>query len=924
MALQYLFDPNKQFQDRSGVNAVNGFLRVYLNGTDDLATTYRNFNGGFNEPDIVFDTDGRAVVIVDDTKTYRLEVYSQTGVLQWTVENYKAQGGSGGGSGTTVSVEGTPSEIDVDENEVGGVKHFIVSLAENVKNAISSLTSAVNGLAISLGNKKERQLPVSLEGDATKTVTVVTQNENGEITVSYSPIAFPDWTSAITAATDLCEKLANKKTSFSGNETSDTFYPTLKAVVDYLDSRLQNLGGKKITNNGQPFTSDSQLPSSTPYYGQNINTDDYAFVQYTGFASRYTATVTGSSVAWYLDYEILLPVFTAEQQDAIDSGVTSTKVGDYDSHIANSTIHVTATDKSTWNGKQDALPTSGTPSSTYAINIRGNANTANRLIRAYVNKSSQTTKKWKKIATSAEFTGYVGASICFLYNHSGYVNELGLDSIVSVSIHSGSGGSLVGAAIKLYNFDSESSTQLLRIGNTNQYEVWVRVPTTDTNMLATVLNSYGDWTINTDDSQTGQLTDDEFNTYKVSNPSVGTSYTYNLARASTAGVGSSSVPVYVDSNGVAYPVTAVGVANGGTGATDAATARSNLGAQSTLPTSGTASSTFAINVSGSANTLPYGRASWNGPSQNGDKKVVRINPTEITYNDVMVTLDIYESVASVGDMFRGKLMIDLRINSNSTYVYNVSYIGKPLLYTTMLVKYDTNSHSAYVIFNKNNYNYASIKAVVMSAHGWNGTSAMSYVTTYNNPDIETTTQYTNVSITYNYICSVKAQVGSSKLPIYANADGSLSPMIIDEYYCWCQPTTQWTDVMENTVWYCQNQCNNEILGSTRRIELTSSHPSLCYLRVMLPELTGAGRYRFTLEFEIKNTSGNALTEAYGVLILVPPTGYSGDDILAECVYDSSGKPQNILMNQIHVPQLGQTTRHKLYVDGHTYRVVKTS
>lgn len=172
-------------------------------------------------------------------------------------------------------------------------------------------------------------------------------------------------------------------------------------------------------------------------------------------------------------------------------------------------------------------------------------------------------------------------------------------------------------------------------------------------------------------------------------------------------------------------------------------------------------------------------------------------------------------------------------------------------------------------------------------------------------------------------CLVQSQVGSTRLPIYVNADGTLSPINIDEYYCWAQPTLQWNDVMEVTLYNVQNQCNNEILGSVRSINLTSNHPSLCYLRVNLPELQGAGRYRFTLEFEITNSSGINVNDAYGVLILVPPTGYSGEEFLAECVYYSSGKPQSSVMNQFHVPQLGQTTRHKLYVDGHTYRVVKT-
>ena len=433
MSFSYLFDPNKQFQSLGGVNEVGGFLRVFLNGTDDAATTYKDFNGTLNEADIELDANGRAVVIVDNTKTYRLEVYNRLGGLMWTVSNFTAQGGSGGG-GTPVSVEGTEGEVYVDSYSSGGILHFVVSLAQTIKDTLTSLSSSVTYLASGLAGKKDRQavknffgsatktvtslsqdangeitpifddisypdysqrfenieneqsvdakviaaalndlnarldaiesegdnigdvtadsldaqklfiggIPVkfqqaakSLDGATDKTVTNISQDENGVITVTYSAIAFPDWTSAITAATDLCEKLANKKTTFSGFETNDTYYPTLKAVVDYLDGRLQNLGGKKITNNGQPFTNASQLPSSTPYYGQNINSDDYAYVQDTGLASRYTATVTGSTVAWSLDYEIAIPAFTAEQQAAIDSGANSTKIGNYDSHLAN-------------------------------------------------------------------------------------------------------------------------------------------------------------------------------------------------------------------------------------------------------------------------------------------------------------------------------------------------------------------------------------------------------------------------------------------------------------------------------------------------------------------------------------------------------------------------------------------------------------
>ena len=193
------------------------------------------------------------------------------------------------------------------------------NIGERIADAFDSQNLFERGVRV-----KVRQAAKSLDGATNKTVTNVSQDENGEITVTFSSISLSDY-----------EKTANKKTSVTGNEGSNTYYPTIKALVDYLDSRLQNLGGKKITNNGVPFTTASQLPTTTPYYGQNINNDDYAYVQDTGLASRYTATVTGSSVAWSLDYEIALPVFTEEQQAAINSGANSTKIGNYDSHLEN-------------------------------------------------------------------------------------------------------------------------------------------------------------------------------------------------------------------------------------------------------------------------------------------------------------------------------------------------------------------------------------------------------------------------------------------------------------------------------------------------------------------------------------------------------------------------------------------------------------
>ena len=231
MALSFLFDPNKQFQSLGGVNEVGGFLRVFLNGTDDRATTYKNFDGTLNEADIVLDTYGRAVVIVDDTKTYRIEVYNRLGGLMWTVSNYKARGGSGGGSGTPVSVEGTVGEIDVDENTEGGVKHFVVGLASTIKNAITALTMAVNGVANALNGKKDRQSPVSVSGGTTKTMTAIRQDEDGIFDVDFEDIEFPENVKML-----FRPSYSTAKNDYDGNKTDFLKVGGIVYMLDFVDN----------------------------------------------------------------------------------------------------------------------------------------------------------------------------------------------------------------------------------------------------------------------------------------------------------------------------------------------------------------------------------------------------------------------------------------------------------------------------------------------------------------------------------------------------------------------------------------------------------------------------------------------------------------------------------------------------------------
>lgn len=216
MSLSYLYDPNLQVQDKSGNNNVNGFLRVYIDNTDDRAVTYKDFNGTFNQADIRLDNNGRAVVIVDDTMTYRLEVYDRDGAMLWTQYPVKPSNtvinyGINNTYVMNADVRGTPDEIDVDSttDTQTGFKTFFIKLSSTVKDFLSFVSNTLTSHGDAIGNlqttvsnqgtaigslqngKKDKQQPKSFNGSATKTVKKVAQNENGEFTVEFEDIDLP-------------------------------------------------------------------------------------------------------------------------------------------------------------------------------------------------------------------------------------------------------------------------------------------------------------------------------------------------------------------------------------------------------------------------------------------------------------------------------------------------------------------------------------------------------------------------------------------------------------------------------------------------------------------------------------------------------------------------------------------------------------
>lgn len=125
MAFAYLIDPENQFMTKWGTINVDGFLRVFDAATDDPIVTYSDFHGTANPERIALDNNGRAVVIADSDRAYRLEVYDRYGSLMWTTSPLWCQASGGGVPGTDViSSDGS---VSVDKITVGSMTTFDLS-----------------------------------------------------------------------------------------------------------------------------------------------------------------------------------------------------------------------------------------------------------------------------------------------------------------------------------------------------------------------------------------------------------------------------------------------------------------------------------------------------------------------------------------------------------------------------------------------------------------------------------------------------------------------------------------------------------------------------------------------------------------------------------------------------------------------------
>lgn len=187
---------------------------------------------------------------------------------------------------------------------------------------------------------------------------------------------------------DSREAVANKKQSI--DPTSTTEYGSSKALADFVNSSVATntanfLGTISESSLGLDYTATNaqiELALNVHSWESAPTNNDYCFVsvndpQTTDVDEYRRFKFNDKTNLWGYEYTLNNSSFTQAQWDAINSGLTSSDRAAYNAavmllntHVGDGDIHVTAAQKTAWTAKQDALPKNGT---SYAIDISGYA-----------------------------------------------------------------------------------------------------------------------------------------------------------------------------------------------------------------------------------------------------------------------------------------------------------------------------------------------------------------------------------------------------------------------------------------------------------------------------------------------------------------------------------------------------------------------
>lgn len=194
----YLLGPTFQIENTEGRPLTGGWMEVYIHGTRNKYYCASDFDGTLHPFKIKLDSLGANVVLASPVHSYDIYVYNKFGSLVMSRYNVIPATGEGTYIGDIVTIDSPDNTVDV-STDSGTNWHISIKdtvdtlelLQNEVATAVTSINDRIDGIDLTLANKKDRQIALNFNGGATKTIKKITQNTNGVVNVEFEDIDLP-------------------------------------------------------------------------------------------------------------------------------------------------------------------------------------------------------------------------------------------------------------------------------------------------------------------------------------------------------------------------------------------------------------------------------------------------------------------------------------------------------------------------------------------------------------------------------------------------------------------------------------------------------------------------------------------------------------------------------------------------------------
>lgn len=197
----YLLNPMFQIENTKGVPATGGWLEVYIHGTRNKYYCAKDFDGTLHPFKIPLDGLGANIVLASPAHVYDVYAYNKYGSLIMSRYNIVPATGEGSVVKDVVTITSNDGTVDISTSDQTNwdlsIKDTADQVAQNtsdisdIKDDIEDINDDIDDINTALDGKKNIQNPYSASGSVTKTITNISQDANGKITVTYSDIDLP-------------------------------------------------------------------------------------------------------------------------------------------------------------------------------------------------------------------------------------------------------------------------------------------------------------------------------------------------------------------------------------------------------------------------------------------------------------------------------------------------------------------------------------------------------------------------------------------------------------------------------------------------------------------------------------------------------------------------------------------------------------